>query len=113
MISQCLADRRMWGDIPARLSGKSEIVFYDQNLISATGPSPDLEIRKLLPPNRGAFDVVAGAEDAARLAVGMALDGLANGLVLFQPALDGIPEELEPVDFSGLEERARLFAQWR
>jgi len=110
LISPRLADRRIWGDIPARLAGQSETVFCDRYPASAAGLPVDLGIRKLLPADRSAFDVVAGAEDAARLAVGLVLDGLANGLVLFQPVLDAIPPELEPADLSGLEERARLSA---
>jgi hypothetical protein len=111
MISQRFADHRIWGDIPARLSAQSEIVFYDLGETADPG-SPQVldEIRDLVPADRSGFDVVAGAEDAARPAVGTALAGLANGLVLFQPALDGVPEELESVDFSGLEEKTRLYA---
>jgi hypothetical protein len=111
MIAARFADHRIWGDIPDRIADLSELIFYDQKRTADAGSSTALkEISQLLPADRSGFDVVAGAEDAAELAVELALAGAANGLVLFQPALDGIPEEMTPVDFSGLEERARLFA---
>jgi hypothetical protein len=110
MISQRLADHRIWGDIPALVAHLSEIIFYEQREASPQDSLRPLdEIRRLLPEDRRLFDVVAAAEDAAELAVGLALDGMANGIVLFQPTIDGIPEEMVPFDFSGLEERTRLF----
>src|SRR5215471_2319458 len=111
LISQRFTDHRIWADIPARLSGHSRVSFYDLPAAAGSGSAPVLdEIRALVPAGRGRFDVVAGAEDAAQLAVGLAYDGLAGGLVLFQPTMDGIPEELEPLDFSGLEEQLRRYA---
>lgn len=110
MISQRLADHRIWGDIPALVAHLSEIIFYEQREAPPQDSLRPLdEIRRLLPEDRRLFDVVAAAEDAAELAVGLALDGMANGIVLFQPTIDGIPEEMVPFDFSGLEERTRLF----
>ncbi len=111
LISQRFADHRIWADIPAQLSGISEIIFYELREAGGSGLSPVLdEIRQLVPTDRGGFAVVAGASDAARPATEVALAGLANGLVLFQPTMDGIPEELESIDFSGLEEQLRLYA---
>ena len=111
MISQRFADRRLWSDFPARLGQPPEIVFAELSAAAAPGSPPALdEIRDLVPGGRTGFGVVVGAGDAAGLAVEVALGGLANGVVLFHPELDGIPEELGPVDFSGLEERTRLYA---
>jgi hypothetical protein len=109
MISPRFADHRIWADIPARMPGNSEITYYEQRG-QAGDASAGLQIRELVPVSTGSFGTVVAAEDAARLAVGVALDGLADGVVLLQPSLDGIPEELGPTDFSGLEERAALFA---
>jgi len=111
MISQRFADRRLWSDFPARLGQPSEIVFAELPAVAVPGSRPALdEIRELVPGGRTGFGVVVGAEDAAGLAVEVALAGLANGVVLFQPELDGIPDELRSIDFSGLEERTRLYA---
>jgi hypothetical protein len=111
MISQRFADRRLWNDFPARLGQPSEIVFAELSPAVGPGSPPALdEIRGLMPGGRTGFGVVVGAGDASGLAVEVALAGLASGVVLFHPALDGIPEELGPVDFSGLEEQTRLYA---
>jgi hypothetical protein len=111
MISQRFADRRLWSDFPTRLGQPSEIVFAELPAVAVPGSRPALdEIRDLVPGGRTRFGVVAGAGDAAGLAVEVALAGLAGGIVLFQPELDGIPEELRSVDFSGLEEQTRLYA---
>jgi len=111
MISQRFADRRLWSDFPARLGPPPEIVFAELSAAAGPGSPPALdEIRGLVPGGRTGFGVVVGAGDAAGLAVEVALAGLANGVVLFHPELDGIPEELGPVDFSGLEEQTRLYA---
>jgi hypothetical protein len=111
MISQRFADRRLWGDLPSRLGQPSEIVFAE--LPAGTDPGSRLaldEIRDLVPGGGTGFGVVVGAGDAAALAVDVALAGPANAVVLFHPGLDGIPEELGPIDFSGLEEQTRLYA---
>jgi len=109
MISQRFTDQRIWGDIPDRIAPLSEIFFFEQREAGPGSPLPLDEIRQILPEGHRAFDVVVGAEDAAGPAAGLALDGLANGLVLFQPTLDGMPEELEPFNFSGLEDRANMY----
>jgi alkylhydroperoxidase family enzyme len=109
LISPRFADHRIWSDIPARISRLSEVLFYDQPDSDAFHALQQM-VHDHLPVNRGGFDVVVGAENAARLAVDFSLTDAAHGLVLFQPELDGIPEEMTPVDFSGLEERTRLYA---
>lgn len=109
MISPRFSDRRIWGDLPARLARQWDITFYEQHG-QASGSSAALEVHALVAAQPAAVDAVVAAEDGAQLAVAAALDGLVSGIVLLQPTLDGIPEELGPVDYSGLEERTALYA---
>jgi hypothetical protein len=109
MIPPRFADRRIWADLPACLPGEPEIVFCEQ-CSPASGSAAFPGVRALIAAQPAAVDAVIAAGDGARMAVGAALDGLVSGVVLLQPALDGIPEELGPADYSGLEERVALFA---
>lgn len=108
-IPERFKDYRMWYDIPGRLQGRAEVIHFDQHAqVPWTADSTEIvDVARRLAPDRG-FDVVAGAGGAARFAFALAEAGLAKGLVLFQPMLDSIPDDV-PVDLSGLDEALEAF----
>ncbi len=97
-------DYRMWSDVPDQLRGRAAAVHFDQ-----CGRIPWTEVDGgFLEAVRGLagdarFAVVAAAGQAARFGFAVAEAGLARGLVLFQPYLNSVPDDLE-VDFSVLGE---------
>lgn len=102
-IPDRFTDYRMWSDIPDRLAGRAEAIHFERHrqIPWPTGPTREFaDTARALAADSG-FDIVAGAGHAARFAFALAEDGLANGLVLFNPSLDWVPDDIQ-VDFSGL-----------
>lgn len=102
-------DYRRWSDVPDRLQGRAELIYFDQHghipwAIGATAEFTDAA--RCLAPDCG-FDIVVGAGQAARFAFALAEAGLAKGLVFFQPSLDRIPDDLH-VDWSAVAEGIEL-----
>jgi hypothetical protein len=101
LIPDRFMDYRLWSDIPDRLSGRAEVVHFDQHgQVPWTAANGEfLAAARRLAPD-GGFHVVAAAGRAARFAFALAEAGLAKGVVFFQPSLDSLPDDL---DFSGLD----------
>lgn len=102
-IPDRFSDYRMWSDIPDRLGERVEAIHFEQHrqIPWSTGPTKEFaDTARALAADSG-FDIVAGAGQAARFAFALAADGLAKGLVLFNPSLDCVPDDIH-VDFSGL-----------
>lgn len=102
-IPDRFSDYRMWSDIPDRLAGRVEAIHFEQHrqIPWSIGPTRDFaDTARALAAGSG-FDIVAGAGQAARFAFALAEDGLAEGLVLFNPSLDCVPDDIH-LDFSGL-----------
>lgn len=93
----------MWSDIPARLEGRCEAIHFEQHrqIPWTTGPTREFADTARALAAEGGFDIVVGAGQAARFAFALAEARLANGLVLFNPSLDCVPDDIK-VDFSGL-----------
>jgi hypothetical protein len=85
----------MWSDVPYRIRERAEAVHYDQHeqIPWTEADGSLLETTRRLAAG-GSFDVVAAAGQAARFGFALAEAGLANGLVLFSPALNSIPEDV-------------------
>jgi hypothetical protein len=100
-IPDQFGDYRLWSDIPDRLQGRARAIHFDQHdvpLMAVNGEFLD-EARQLAPD--GSFHIVAAQGGAARFAFALAEAGLAKGLVLFQPSLDGSPDDVH-IDSSDL-----------
>jgi hypothetical protein len=101
-------DYRLWSDIPDRLQGRAQAIHFDQhNLPWASGNGEFLEASRQLAPDCG-FHIVAAHGQAARFAFALAEAGLARGLVLFQPSLDSIPDDVH-IDRSALGDLDHVF----
>jgi hypothetical protein len=93
-IPDQFGDYRLWSDIPDRLQGRAQAIHFDQHdlpWMSANGEFLD-EARQMAPG--GAFHIVAANGGAARFGFALAEAGLARGLVLFQPSLDSLPDDV-------------------
>jgi hypothetical protein len=87
-------DSRLWSDIPDRLQGRAQAIHFDQHDLPWTsGNGEFLEAARRLAAD-GCFRIAAAHGQAARFAFALAEAGLAKGLVLFQPSLDSIPEDI-------------------
>jgi hypothetical protein len=94
-------DSRLWSDIPDRLQGRAQSVHFDQHDLPWTsGNGEFLEAARRL-ASGGGFHIAAAQGQAARFAFALAEAGLAKGLVLFQPSLDSIPDDVH-IDRSAL-----------
>jgi hypothetical protein len=101
-IPDRFSDYRMWSDIPDRLGGRVEAIHFEQHrqIPWPVGPTKKFADTARVLAAEGGFDIVVGAGQAARFAFALAEDGLAKGLVLFNPSLDCVPDDIH-VDFSG------------
>jgi hypothetical protein len=93
-IPDQFGDYRLWSDIPDRLQGRAQAIYFDQHDVpwmSGNGEFVD-EARRLAPD--GTFHIVAAKGGAARFGFALAEAGLARGLVLFQPSLDSFPDDV-------------------
>jgi hypothetical protein len=87
-------DYRLWSDIPDRLQGRAQAIHLDQHDLPWTsGNGEFLQASRRLAPD-GGFHIVAAHGQAARFAFALAEAGLAKGLVLFQPWLDSMPDDV-------------------
>jgi hypothetical protein len=94
-------DSRLWSDIPDRLHGRAQAIHFDQHDLPWTsGNGEFLEAARRLAPD-GGFHIAAAHGQAARFAFALAQARLAKGLVLFQPSLDSIPDDVH-IDRSAL-----------
>jgi hypothetical protein len=94
-------DSRLWSDIPDRLQGRAQAIHVDQHDLPWTSGNGELlETARRLAPD-GSFHIAAAHGQAARFAFALAEARLAKGLVLFQPSLDSIPDDLH-IDWSAL-----------
>lgn len=98
-IPDQFADYRMWSDVPDRIAARAEAVHLDE-VPWAEPSSAILEAAGRL----GGCDVVAAAGAGARFGFAITEAGLARGLVLFQPAMNSVPPDVE-IDASDLEAR--------
>lgn len=101
-ISGFSVDRRVWADIPRLIPQNFTTEFYEQKSSTNSISDSDLTNSSKLIPANGTFTVVVSAGNGSSTAVALALRGQAEALLLIEPALDSIPAELTPVDFSGL-----------
>jgi hypothetical protein len=93
-IPDQFGDYRLWSDIPDRLLGRAQAIHFDQHDLPWTsGNGGFLEEARRLAPG-GTFHVVAANGGAARFGFAVAEAGLAKGLVLFQPSLDSVPDDV-------------------
>jgi hypothetical protein len=93
-IPDQFGDYRLWSDIPDRLQGRAQAIHFDQHdLPWMSGNGEFLEEARQLAPG-GAFHIVAANGGAARFGFALAEAGLARGLVLFQPSLDSLPDDV-------------------
>jgi hypothetical protein len=102
-------DFRRWSDIPDRLEGRAEAIHFEQHrqIPWAAGATKEFADSARGLGSEGGFDIVVGAGQAARFAFALAEAGLAKGLVLFNPWLDCVPDDVR-VDWSGLDEGINL-----
>jgi hypothetical protein len=108
-IPDRFSDYRKWSDIPDRLQGRAEAIHFDQHgqIPWTTGATDEFaDAARCLAPD-GGFDIVVGSGQAARFAFALAEAALAKSLVLFQPWLDRIPDDLH-VDWSAVDEGIEL-----
>jgi len=93
-IPDQFGDYRLWSDIPDRLLGRAQAIHFDQHDLPWTsGNGGFLEEARRLAPD-GIFHIVAANGGAARFGFALAEAGLAKGLVLFQPSLDSVPDDV-------------------
>jgi pimeloyl-ACP methyl ester carboxylesterase len=98
-------DRRVWADIPGLIPQNFTTEFYDQKSPVNSISDSDLANAAELIPENGKFALVVSAGNGSSTAVALALRGQAEALLLIEPALDSIPAELTPPDFSGLDDQ--------
>jgi hypothetical protein len=101
-IPDRFTDYRMWSDVPDQIEQRAGAIHFDQH---EQIPWTDLNGGFLKAARRLAgdrpFAAVAAAGQAARFGFAVAEAGLAQGLVLFHPFLNSMPDDVE-VDFSDL-----------
>jgi hypothetical protein len=104
-ISDFSVDRRVWADIPRLIPQNFTTQFYEQKSSTNIISGSDLANSGKLIPANGTFAVAVSAGNGSSTAVALALRGQAEALLLIEPALDSIPAELMPPDFSGLDDQ--------
>jgi pimeloyl-ACP methyl ester carboxylesterase len=109
-VSGFFADRRVWADIPQLIPQEFTTEFYEQKSPANHISDSDLADSGKLIPENGTIAVAVSAGNGSSTAAALALRGQAEALLLIEPALDSIPAELMPPDFSGLDERMARYA---
>lgn len=104
-VSGFSADRRIWADIPELIPRGCAAEFYEQDTSVPFIRDSDVADAAGLLPEGGRFAVVVSSMNASATAVGLALSGRADALLLIEPTPDSLARELPPPDFDGAEEQ--------
>jgi hypothetical protein len=108
-ISNFSMDRRVWADIPELIPQNFATEFYDQKSPSNSISDSDIANAAELIPESGTFALVVSGGNGSSTAVALALRRQAEALLLLEPALDSIPDELPPPDLSGLDDQMSAY----